>query len=113
MAQHNHDAPRSCFCGRTRREFLWQAGGAFTSVALTGFLSADGFLQRQAVAADGETPFKNPLAPKPTHFTPKAKSVIFLFMYGGPSHIDTFDYKPNLYSLDGKTVPVKTHGRGG
>ncbi len=34
-------------------------------------------------------------------------------MYGGPSHIDTFDYKPNLYALDGKTVPVKTFGRGG
>ena len=43
----------------------------------------------------------------------KAKSVIFLFMYGGPSHIDTFDYKPELYGLDGKTVPVKTFGRGG
>jgi hypothetical protein len=104
---------QSYFCRRTRREFLWQAGGAFTSVAMTGLLSADGFLQRQAVAADGSTPFANPLAPKPPHFAAKAKSVIFLFMYGGPSHIDTFDYKPNLYGLDGKTVPVKTHGRGG
>jgi Protein of unknown function (DUF1501) len=109
----SNDKPRDCFCRRTRREFLWQAGGAFTSVALTGLLSADGFLARQAVAADGATPYKNPLAPKPPHFAPKAKSVIFLFMYGGPSHVDTFDYKPKLYELDGKTVPVKTKGRGG
>src|SRR5580658_913738 len=104
---------RGSFCGRTRREFLWQTGGAFTSVALTGLLSGDGFLNSQALAADGTSKFVNPLAPKPPHFTPKAKSVIFLFMYGGPSHIDTFDYKPKLYGLDGKTIPVKTKGRGG
>jgi hypothetical protein len=109
----NTSKPRDCFCHRTRREFLWQAGGAFTSVALTGLLSADGFIASQAVAADGVTPYKNPLAPKPPHFAAKAKSVIFLFMYGGPSHVDTFDYKPKLYDLDGQTVPVKTKGRGG
>ena len=57
--------------------------------------------------------FANPLAPKPPPFPAKAKSVIFLFMYGGPSHVDTFDYKPKLYDLDGKTIPVKTFGRGG
>ena len=39
--------------------------------------------------------------------------MIFLFMYGGPSHVDTFDYKPELYKLDGQTIPVKTKGRGG
>ena len=39
--------------------------------------------------------------------------MIFLFMYGGPSQVDTFDYKPKLYELDGKTIPVKTFGRGG
>ena len=43
----------------------------------------------------------------------KAKSVIFLFMYGGPSHIDTFDYKPTMVGMDGKTIDVKTFGRGG
>jgi hypothetical protein len=108
-----HEKPQSTFCGRTRREFLWQAGGAFTSVALAGMLSGDGFLDRQAVAADGASKYVNPLAPKQPHFTPKAKSVIFLFMYGGPSHVDTFDYKPELYPLDGKTITVKTKGRGG
>ncbi|HVW02322.1 MAG TPA: DUF1501 domain-containing protein, partial [Planctomycetaceae bacterium] len=113
MSRNTGDQPRSCFCGRTRREFLWQTGAGFTSLALTGMLSRDGFLNSQAVAADGATPYHNPLAPKQPHFTPKAKSVIFLFMYGGPSQVDTFDYKPELYKLDGKTIPVKTKGRGG
>ena len=105
--------PKGSFCGRTRREFLWQSGGAFASVALTSMLSQDGFLNSQAVAADGVSKFANPLAVKPPHFAPQAKSVIFLFMYGGPSHVDTFDYKPKLYDLDGKTITVKTKGRGG
>jgi hypothetical protein len=100
------------FCGRTRREFLWEAGGGFTAVALTGLLG-DGFFARQAVAADGLRKFINPLAPRQPHFEPKAKACIFLFMYGGPSHVDTFDYKPKLYPLDGKTIAVKTFGRGG
>jgi hypothetical protein len=104
---------RGSFCGRTRREFLWEIGGGFGSVALTALLGSDGFLARQAIAADGSTPFVNPLAPKAPNRPAKAKSVIFLFMYGGPSHVDTFDYKPVLYSLDGKTIAVKTFGRGG
>ena len=104
---------RNQFCGRTRREFLWQAGGGFTGVALAGMLAGDGFLSSQAVAADGTTPFQSALAPKTPHHTPKAKNVIFLFMYGGPSHIDTFDYKPDMTGMDGKTVDVKTFGRGG
>ncbi len=104
---------RGSFCGRTRREFLWQIGGGFGSVALAGLMQSDGFLARQAVGADGVTPFVNPLAPKIPPLPAKAKSVIFLFMYGGPSHVDTFDYKPDLYPLDGKTIAVKTFGRGG
>ena len=100
------------FCGRTRREFLWEIGGGFGSVALAGMLG-DSFLGRQAVAADGVTPFVNPMAPRKPSLPAKAKSVIFLFMYGGPSHVDTFDYKPKLYPMDGKTIAVKTFGRGG
>jgi len=101
------------FCGRTRREFVWQAGGGFTAVALAAMLGEDGFLAEQAFAADGTSRFINPLAPKKPNFTPKAKSVIFLYMYGGPSQIDTFDYKPNMKGMDGKTIDVKTFGRGG
>ena len=104
---------RSGFCGRTRREFLWEAGAGFTGLALTGLLSLDGFFANQAMAAQSAARPANPLAPKNPHFAPKAKSVIFLFMYGGPSQVDTFEYKPKLYELDGKTIPVKTFGRGG
>jgi hypothetical protein len=100
------------FCGRTRREFLWQTGGGFASVALSAMLGDD-FFARQAVAADGQTKFVNPLAPKKPHFPAKAKSVIFLYMYGGPSHIDTFDYKPAMIGRDNQTIAVKTFGRGG
>jgi hypothetical protein len=91
------------FCGRTRREFLWESGCGFGAAALASLLSADGALGAAA----------NPLAPKAAPGSAKAKSVIFLFMYGGPSHIDTFDYKPSMVGMDGQTIAVKTHGRGG
>src|SRR5262245_28481740 len=100
------------FCGRTRREFLWQIGGGFGGVALSGILGYD-FFRSQSVRADGTTPFVNPLAPRRPHFAPKAKSVIFLFMYGGPSQIDTFDYKPTMRGRDNQTVAVRTFGRAG
>ena len=98
MTNHMHN-----FCGRTRREFLWESGCGFGAAALASLLSADGALGAAA----------NPLAPKPAALAGKAKSVIFLFMYGGPSHIDTFDYKPSMVGMDGKMIAVKTHGRGG
>ena len=94
--------PRGQFCGRTRREFLWQAGGGFGALPLVSLLANDGQLSGQASGDDKIASSLNPLSPKPPHFAPKAKSVIFLFMYGGPSHIDTFDYKPELDKLDGK-----------
>lgn len=76
-------------------------------MALAGMLNRD-----KAIAAPA-LGIGNPLEPKTPQLPAKAKSVIFLFMYGGPSHVDTFDYKPKLYPLDGKTIPVKTFGRGG
>ena len=99
------------FCNRTRREFLWEAGAGFTGLALTGLLAADGFFPKSASADAGKS--ANPLAPKAPMFKPRAKSVIFLFMYGGPSHIDTFDYKPTMYGRDNQSIEVKTFGRGG
>ena len=102
--------PGNDFCGRTRREFLWQAAGGFGALPLMSMLGDEGFF---ATAKADEGDLLNPLAPKPPHFAPKAKSVIFLFMYGGPSHIDTFDYKPTMEGMDGKSVEVKTFGRGG
>jgi hypothetical protein len=115
MNKNSQDSvPKGQFCGRTRREFLWQTGGGFMGTALAGMMGND-FFAKQSVAADGTSPFKyaNPLAVKKPHFPAKAKNVIFLFMYGGPSQVDTFDYKPKLYPLDGKTIEVKTFGRGG
>ncbi|MAB83244.1 MAG: hypothetical protein CMJ24_07390 [Phycisphaerae bacterium] len=107
------DTPRNTFCGRTRREFLWDSGGAFTSVALAGLLGSDGFIGSQAMAADGTTLLPNPLQARPAPLPGRAKTVIFLFMYGGPSQVDTFDYKPKLYGLDGRTIDIRTKGRGG
>lgn len=78
---------------------------------MAGLLEAS-FLGQQTHAADG-TQLANPLAPKDPHFAPKAKNVIFLYMYGGPSHMDTFEYKPALNGRDNQTVDVKTFGRGG
>ena len=101
--------PIQNFCNRTRREFLWQNGAGFSAAALTGMLSGDSFFN-STHAASGTA---NPLSPKPAQLPATAKSVIFLFMYGGPSHIDTFDYKPSMVGMDNKTVDVKTFGRGG
>jgi len=98
---------RKNFCGRTRREFIWETGAGFGSVALASMLDEDGFFGHSASAAGQQGDVKKP------HFPPKATNVIFLFMYGGPSHIDTFDYKPSMIGMDGKTVDVDTFGRGG
>ena len=103
---------KGTFCGQVRRrEFLHTVGGGFPALALSGMLAKDGFFNK-AQAAQGEK-LDNPLAPRPSMYPARAKHVIFLFMYGGPSHIDTFDYKPGMYGMDGKTVDVKTFGRGG
>ena len=75
-----------------------------------GQIALAGLLAEADAAA---SPARSPLTPRQPHVTPRAKNVIFLFMYGGPSHMDTFEYKPELYPLDGKTIKVKTFGRGG
>lgn len=101
------------FCGRTRREFLWQSGCGFTGTALTALLDRDGFFSRAASGGEPAAQFVNPLAPKAPHHDPATTACIFLFMYGGPSHVDTFDYKPDMIGRDNQTVTVKTFGRGG
>ena len=100
----------SQFCGNVRRrEFLTTVGGGFTHMALGGMLAGDGFFGSSAQAAGGAAAE----AGGGLRIPAKAKSVIFLFMYGGPSHIDTFDYKPAMLGMDGKTVQISTKGRGG
>ena len=72
------------FCNQlNRREFLKDIGGGFAALGLTGMLAQDGFFASKAMASVPE--FVNPLAPKPAPLPAKAKSVIFLFMYGGPA----------------------------
>src|SRR5947207_14164935 len=83
-------------------------GAGFTGLALTGLLDGDGFFTRQASAA---TPKLNPLQPRPAHFPARAKSCIFLFMYGGPSQMDLFDYKPELQKRDGQSVDMEIRRR--
>ena len=100
------------FCRRTRREFLWEAGAGFGALGLTGLLANDSLFAKSEPHRV-KVKFTNPMAPKKPMFPGKAKAVIFLFMYGGPSQVDTFDYKPELAKLDGKTIKVKTFGRGG
>src|SRR5208282_4726160 len=81
---------------RSRRDFLKRAGNGFGLLALAGLLEEKGLFIQSADAAGS----RNPLMPRPTHFPTKAKSVIWLFMNGGPSHVDTWDYKPELAKRD-------------
>ncbi len=80
----------------TRRQLLAQAGGGLGLVALASIFADQG----HAATSDS----LNPLAPKPPHFPAQAKSVIWLFMNGGPSQVDTWDYKPELAKRDGKEL---------
>src|SRR5712691_9109666 len=64
-----------------------------------------GYLAFADLAARAAEKEKSPLAPKKPHFAAKAKHVIFLCMEGAPSHVDTFDYKPELTRLDGRGMP--------
>jgi len=83
---------------RNRREFLTDAFGGF------GALAVGAMLQQESLRAAG----LNPLAPKPPHVPDKAKAkaVIFLFMSGGPSHMETLDPKPLLNKLNGQKRPA-------
>jgi hypothetical protein len=109
MTEHADDGSG---CTGTRREFLWEAGAGFAGLALTALLDRDGFFARHAHAASGRADaLGSPLAPRKPHFKARAKSVIFLFMYGGPSQVDTFDYKPQLQKRNGQTVDIETRRR--
>jgi hypothetical protein len=81
-----------------RRWFLGQCGVSLGSLALMDLFAADAPAKPQAALDD-------PLAPKPPHYPAKAKSVIYLFMAGGPSQPELFDYKPTLARLDGTLPP--------
>src|SRR5688500_16206697 len=76
-------------------------GNGFAGLSLVGFMGSLGLLSTKEAAAAA-----NPLAPKAPHFTPKAKRVVFFFMNGGPSQVDTFDPKPELTKRHGQPLPT-------
>jgi hypothetical protein len=94
----------------TRRELLGRMGNGFAALGLAAVLGGEGLLGAPAQAAapaKGEAAALNPMAPRKPHFPGRAKRVIFLFMNGGPSHVDTFDPKPKLAEYAGKTLPME------
>lgn len=98
---HSHHCGRFAPRALSRRQMLLQCANGFGAVALATMLG------EQASAADATSTAKNPFAPRPTHYPAKAKSVIFLYMDGGPSQVDTFDPKPELDKYNGKPFPAK------
>ena len=97
-------------CEGNRREFLWQMGAGFGGLALTDILDRENYFVHQASATPGNT-LAHPMIVRPPNLVPKAKHVIFLFMYGGPSQMDSWDYKPELQDKHGKTVEIETRRR--
>jgi hypothetical protein len=87
----------------TRRWFLQQCGVGLGSMALGQLLAQSGY----ADPSPSSTAGSNPLAPRNPHFAPKAKRAIFLFMAGGPSHLELFDNKPQLAKFDGTLPPAE------
>jgi hypothetical protein len=71
-----------------------------TSACGFGYLALAGLAHQQAAADHGASTYQNPLAPRTPHHTPRVKRIIFLYMNGGPSHVDSFDYKPLLFRGD-------------
>ena len=92
-----------------RRDFLTRSGGGIGLLAMLALLDKDGHAAE--VKDDPAGKPGNPLGPKPAHFKPTAKNVIWCFLDGGPSHIDLFDPKPELGKLDGKPLPTETFKR--
>ena len=89
--------------GLNRRQVLQRAGAGAGMLGLAALLHDEGLLESaRADLVPGRS--LNPLAPQPAHFAPRAKHVIWMFINGGPSHVDTWDYKPGLTKWNGKTM---------
>lgn len=84
---------------RSRRDFLQKSSYGFGAMALAHLLG------QESGGATVKSDVPDPLAPKAPHFAAKAKSVIFIFLQGGPSQVDTFDPKPTLSRFDGQPLP--------
>jgi hypothetical protein len=86
----------------TRRWFFRDCGVGLGALALAELMHENGYAASASPAA-----ITDPLAPKKSHFAPKAKRVVYLFMAGAPSHLELFDYKPQLAKFDGKAPPAE------
>jgi hypothetical protein len=93
--------PLSSLLERTRRHFFRECGVGLGAISL-GSLLADDAAQGAGPERDRAT---NPLAPRPGHSRPRARNVIYLFMAGGPSQLELFDYKPKLRQYSGEPIP--------
>jgi len=89
----------------SRRDFLQQAGAGFGAFAMSALLASGELPAIRAAESAGKD--LGPFAPRKTHFAAKAKSVIYLYMDGGPSQVDTFDPKPRLTAENGKPFGLK------
>ena len=96
----------------TRRQMLMRTGMGFGAMSLAAVFGINPFAEGAAALTAGPK-VASPLSPKQPHFPVKAKHIIHIFASGGPTHVDTWDPKPELTKFDGKTIPVKTFGRGG
>ncbi len=92
--------PEQPFDPVSRRHFFSRCAMGLGGIALASMLD-----DRRLNAAPAPGPLADPMAPKSPHFAPRAKNVIYLFMAGGPSQLELFDYKPRLISLNGQPVP--------
>src|SRR5689334_9979019 len=90
----------------SRRAWLRAAGLGFGSIGLAAMLAEEARPQ-STFSVDHNPQSENPLAARAPHFAPRAKRVIFLFMHGGPSAVDTFDPKERLTRDHGKPLPIK------
>ena len=90
---------------QSRRSFLKAFGTSMAGLSLSGIFPGERVFAAPASA------LVNPLTPRPQHFPAKAKACIFLYMYGGPSQMDLFDYKPELQKHDGKEVEMEIRRR--
>src|SRR5688572_33176560 len=81
----------------TRRQFFSRCGLGLGSIALASLMSGRRLFANETLS--------NPMAPRRSHFAPRAKNIIYLFMAGGPSQLELFDYKPKLLDLNGQPIP--------
>ncbi len=87
-----------------RRHWLRRAGCGFGAIGLTAMLHEAGIISTASAGEGLGQRALQPLAPQPTHFEARAKRVIWIFVNGGPSHVDTWDYKPALEQAHGKSI---------